>query len=165
MSSRRVFRAVIDGYAPAANPTDIVTLFGGTGGQIIELISWTIHYSADSGATKINASLIKRSSVNTGGTSTVITPVALDGRGQGKHEAVLRKYTANPTNLGTAVGGIGYFRVLEGQAVIFALSDILHSGPQCRNANEGLCLNLGGVTVPGTNPLITNVIEWREFYV
>lgn len=168
MSSWHGFRAVIDGYAPAATPTDIVTLFG-SADKVIELVSWHVFYTAASGATLFDAKLLKRSTANSGGTSSVIVPVSLDSRGQGGHKGVLTKYTANPAGLGTLVGALSFSPVIAtldgGLAVLFRALELPREGARCRGAAEGICLNLGGVTVPGTTVLVTNVIEWRELHV
>lgn len=167
MSSWQGFRAVIDGYAPAATPTDIITLFGDSG-KVIELVSWEIHYTATSGATLFDAKLIKRSTANSGGTSSVITPVALEPQGQGNQRGVLTKYTANPAGLGTAVGTVAYAQIVAavngGRFDLYRAMELPREGVRARGALQGLCLNLNGVTVPGSGVLVTNIIEWRELF-
>ncbi len=89
-------------FTVAASASDVFTISGSATTTIkIYRISLYLTATAGSNATVF---LIRRSSLNTGGTSTLLTNVALDTNNVAS-TAVVRSYTANPT-LGTSVGNL-----------------------------------------------------------
>lgn len=95
----RSYRAAVTALVPAASATDIFTIAGASGKTITVR---TLHCdgSAD-GAQGVVLSVVKRSTLDTGGTSTAPTAIQLNPV-QAAASATLKAYTANPT-LGTAV--------------------------------------------------------------
>jgi hypothetical protein len=152
----------IASFAAAASPTDVVILKG-VAGVVFELISWKIAYTASSGATNFYADLVRRSAAATGGTSATVTGYPLD-TSQVTPALVMTRYTASPT-VGTAVGILYTGRVLAdvtpGMQDFYTAPGIPPEGIRIRGASDYITLNLGGVTVPGSSPLLRMNIQWR----
>lgn len=89
---------------PAATPTDIITI-SGAANMLVRVINLRAHIHTSS-ATLVLGHFIKRSSANSGGTSSAATAISLDSGREGSR-ATVRTYTANPASLGDAVGTLG----------------------------------------------------------
>ena len=89
-------------FTVANSATDVFTI-SGSATKTIYITDITLYLTATTGS---NATIfgIRRSSLNTGGTSTLLTNLLLDTTNSAA-TAVVRSYTANPT-LGTSVGNI-----------------------------------------------------------
>jgi hypothetical protein len=150
----------------AATPTDVFTIYG-SANKVIKILHLSFKATAQQNGF-YNVYAIKRSTANTGGTSSVETAVPLDSA-DAAATATVRTYTANPTALGTAVGTVSIDRVLitntsttpsQDDSIIFA--DGYDSG-KCitlRGTNEGLCVNLNSVSVTG-NAFVFHIM-WTE---
>lgn len=96
----RTYSAAVTGLTVAASPTDVFTITGSASATIrvlrVEISAWQ--------TTVANRAvrLIKRSTANSGGTSTNLTEVPHDSNDAAASATVL-SYTANPT-LGTEIG-------------------------------------------------------------
>lgn len=97
---QNTYHAVFVGAVTATTPTDVFTIAGAAGKKI--RIKYVYVAGEQTTSSTIRVNLIKRSTLDTGGISTVITPVASESS-QAASSAVVRAYTANPT-LGTAIG-------------------------------------------------------------
>lgn len=95
----RSYRAAVTALVPAASATDIFTIAGAAGKTITVR---TLHCDgAADGAQGVVLSVVKRSTLDTGGTSTAPTAIPLNPV-QAAASAALKAYTVNPT-LGTSV--------------------------------------------------------------
>ena len=91
--------------APANNTTDFWQIYG-SDTKTIKILRIEAAYAGDSpSGVSDKFFLIKRSTANSGGTSTVMTNVPLDSN-NASSTAVVRIYTANPSSLGTTVGRV-----------------------------------------------------------
>lgn len=161
--------------APAATTTDFWQIYGSST-KTIKVLRIEAAYAGDSpNAVSDKFFLIKRSTANSGGTSTVVTNVALDSNNAAS-TAVVRIYTANPAGLGTAVGQVhsgllaNTFPTSSGNPVSLAsrssqiIFDHNLTGQPVvlRGTAEGLCLNFNSVKPSATTPLIAVTVFWTE---
>ena len=152
-------------FSYAANGTDIFTI-SGSNTKTIKIKHISIDGTQNATATRV-ISLIKRSTANTGGTSTIITNVPFDSL-NAPATAVVRFYSVNPTTLGTSVGTFHNEKVVIGaataaveDALVFSTTDVtIMQDITLRGANEFLCVNMGGVTSTGNSMNID--ITWTE---
>lgn len=153
-------------YAVAATPTDVFTITG-SAGKIVYITKVTITgtTSAIAGITT-NVTLVKRSALDTGGTSTTITagPYLTGAAATG---ATAKNYTANPTALGAAVFAIKaqrYTFAVAGNQITPLIwefdSSNLTRCPSLSSTTENMAINFGGTTITGSAIAID--IEWIE---
>jgi hypothetical protein len=151
-------------FVSAASATDVFTITG-SASKTIRIHKVKVSGTTTSGsAIKITAQLIKRSTLDTGGTSVVATGVAHDSNSPSA-TAVVRHYTANPTTLGTTVG------VLRADTVAFTGSGITGGVIEwnfedfgqpvvLRGVAQNLAVNFSATTITG--PVISISVEWSE---
>lgn len=165
-SDRFTYSAAATNFAAASTPTDVFTI-AGAANKIIKITKIAISARTTSGSGISTAfDLIKRSTLNTGGTSVVDTNVPHDSLNPAA-SATVRHYTANPSALGTSVGAMRCQRVSvqpsdspttvvewDWGGVRSAQSPIL------RSATENLAINFGSVTISGNLTCI--YVEWTE---
>ena len=164
-SDKRTYSANVSELLAANSPTDIFAITGAANTKI-EIIG--ISFSATKNNTGfIDLKIIKRSTANSGGTSTTLTNVPHDSA-DAASMATVRAYTANPT-LGTAVGEIYSEKTLVPSATAnsargssaISLASTLDSKPiTLRSASEVLAINLNGMTAAGIS--IDASITWVE---
>lgn len=139
---------------PAASATDIFTITG-SATKVVRVTEVSVQCTITTAAA-VAVQLVKRSSANTGGTSTTPTAVAHDSTNPAA-TAVVRAYTANPSALGTVVGPVRATREtwLAPASVANAPRNpfTLYHGLSVvlRGASEVLAVNLNGATVTGGN--------------
>lgn len=150
------------GFTLAATPTDILTIQGAAN-KIVRIKSIIINGNSLSLAA-YPISLIRRSTVHTGGTSTVITA--------GKHDtsdpnsaAVLRYFTANPTP-GTTVATLHIGRVIAASAsnldrLPFQYAWQNDKAILLNGASEFLAINMGATALAGATTMDIDVL-WTE---
>ena len=153
--------------ASALTATDIFTITGAAG--VVSTPKRLIISGIATAATSAVVALIKRTTANTGGTSSTITGVYRDGATTETAKSTVLSYTANPTT-GTATaptgGTIATLIVPLGTAsapVAATVIDLAANGLQdltLRSATDVLAVNLGGVTIAGSSISIT--VEWME---
>jgi len=151
----------------AASCTDFFTLVGSpTKTVLITEILLMPNQTAAGGQTVF---VIKRSADNTGGTSSLITPIPLDSV-DAASGAVARNYSANPAALGAAVGNLYIlflnFATATNGFVATTLQPVYQrksgeKGITLRGVNEVLALNLGAATSAGG--VMRLHIRWVEF--
>lgn len=151
-------------FVSAASATDVFTITG-SASKTIRVHKIKVSGTTTSGsAIKFTASLVKRSTANTGGTSVTATIAPYDST-QAAATAVVRHYTANPSALGTSVG------VLRAESLAVTASgltggviewDLRESGQSVvlRGTTELLCVNFNAATITG--PVFSISIEWSE---
>lgn len=162
--SLAAYRAAAASVTLATSPTDVFTLTGSST-KVVRVRRVVITGTC----TSVSAShviLIKRSSANSGGTSTATTAVPLVSSSPAATATAL-SYTANPASLGTTVGNLdarrGFFPAstayqhftteIEFTSSVFQPITLL-------NANEVLAVNFAGVTITGGS--ISCTFEWTE---
>lgn len=162
--NNQTYSAVITNYVVANNPTDVFTI---TGSATRTITVNEVEISATKTASGVgDILLIKRSTLNTGGTSTILTNVPYDSLNEAA-TATVRYYTANPAALGTAVGTIKSTNYLYNVTTAtpdklefnFGQDDNQHL--VLRGVNESLCVNLNAVTLAGNS--FTVYVEWNEY--
>lgn len=152
-------------FTLVASATDIFTITG-SATKTIKIISIAIN-GVNTGNTNVLVNVIKRSTANTGGTSSTVTGVPNDST-QAAATATVRSYTVNPT-LGTGVGTIrsdyAFFPVLAstnaGTDVDHSFTDSGSRPIYLRGTGEVLAINLGGTLITGTT-LVACDITWTE---
>ena len=161
----QTYKACILGLASAVTATDIFTI-SGSSTKIIKLRDIQVT-GLQSLASTIDMVVIKRSTPDSGGTSTTITAVPVNSNNAAA-TAVIKAYTANPT-LGTLIGNMIATKIFvsDNSKSFTAPSDktLLNVNPlwqpiTLNNANETIAINLNGVTVTGSSFDIS--IIWTE---
>lgn len=150
----------------AANPTDVVTIYG-SATKTIRVRAVTVS-GTNTGNTNAVVRLVKRSAINTGGTSAAGTNVPMDSTSAAATAAVL-SYTANPAALGATVGVVRQRFIFlpalastnVGQDQKFTFSDLSTEALTLRSTTEGLAVNFNGVAIGGTSVAVVT-IEWTE---
>ena len=150
------------GFVPAASATDICTISGSATKNVrVRRVTLTgVGDAVQNRAIAFN----KRSTANSGGTSTTPTVVPYDSAFSAG-TAVVRAYTANPTT-GTLVGMVAdplvlFGNLTTGPATTYeAKFGELGSPIVLRGVAQSLAVNLNGATV--TTPVVTCTIEWTE---
>jgi hypothetical protein len=160
--AKTTFSAGVAGITVAATPTDVFTITGSATKTIrVTLIAID---GTETTATQRNVLLIKRSSANSGGTSTTLADVSHDST-NAAGTATVRYYTANPT-LGTTVGTMRASRLYVGTTtsvsdeVVWDFGDRPAQAIVLRGTGDVLAVNLGGVTSAGNS--FNMYIEWTE---
>jgi hypothetical protein len=160
-TTKASYSAAALAFVPALTATDIFTL---TGSATKTIRITRIQISAtQTTATANNIVLLKRSTANTGGTSTTLTATPLDSANAAA-TAVARSYTANPT-VGTLVGNLRvdklFIPTTTGSPTILDWK----FGEGCqpiylRGVAQVLAVNLNSTTLAGNSFNI--FIEWTE---
>lgn len=148
----------------AAAATDIMAIFGNAS-TIVHVTK--IRVSGIATATGIaDMILIKRSTANSGGTSSNFSLAAHDATDSANSSTPIG-YTANPTP-GTSIGNVRRWY----QSLLASTSDNAYEYELDLDINknkpiilsgtsQGLCINLGGATIAGA--ILNVTIEWIEF--
>jgi hypothetical protein len=163
-SSRQTYSAGIASYAIAGLTTDFCTITG-SATKTIKVKEASIETTG--GGLIDNVLLLKRSTANTGGTSTTLTDVAHDSTNSAG-TAIVRAYTANPTALGTLVGNIRGIKTnsplttssTDPQSLDFKFGDNTEQAIVLRGTGEVLAFNLAGMTITSGNAAC--FFEWTE---
>lgn len=172
--AKATYSSAFFGLVPPASATDIICI-AGSASKTVKLQG--IRLSGSGTAISIPVTLVKRASVNTGGTPAattanpgVVTQIARRDSGNAAATATLISYTANPTIVDTAPTYLESFQMAfaaaaTGPAVVIVLDysrDIvnLQQVPTLKTAAEQICVNFNGSTV--TAPLLTGSITWTE---
>lgn len=148
---------------PAAAATDVFTIIGSASKTVrIRRISASVTTTAGSGLA-LTVQLIKRSTANTGGTSTTPTVVPYDSTNAAA-TAVVRNYTANPT-LGTAVGTVVSRRARAATTGTEVPEAVWIFGGDTQpivlnGVAQQLSINFNGATI--TAPVACFTVEWTE---
>ncbi len=154
-------------FASAATATDLATITG-SATKTIRVLRIRLT-GVQTTASEVNMFVLKRSTANTGGTSTTLTNTPLDSANSAA-TATCRQYTANPTT-GTLVGNIDSFKMDVPPTAVGAnattvsplelnFGDLPGQALILRGTGEVVSLNLNGVTVSGGSFLI--MFEWTE---
>lgn len=169
------FAATKIGLVPAASPTDVFTITGGAT-VVVHVTHIEISGITDSAvAVAADCQLVRRSTANSGGTSTN-SPAIVPFDSADTAVATVLSYTGNPT-LGTLVGTaraalraqklmltLGTYTATDFPPVapiVWDFSDTQGKAPILRGIGEVLAVNLNAVTLVGTVSINISV-EWFE---
>lgn len=164
-TTKQCYSGAARNITPPATPTDIV-IINGSASKTIRVLR--IIMSATQTTAGINEFLfVKRSTANTGGTSSTPTPLPMDSNNAAV-TAVVRQYSVNPTGLGTTVANLQAIKLLTPQSTsttqpqyVIDFTSGLSQGVVLRGTAEGLALNFNGAALPtGLNVACT--FEWTE---
>jgi hypothetical protein len=148
------YGAAVTDLSLVASATDIFCI-NGSASKTIYISHVNLTGSATS-ATKVNVKILKRSTADSGGTSTTLTNVPSDSQIPAG-TAVVKAYTANPT-VGTLVGEYySEHAIFPAEASPNNTATPIHLTFGCngaklmtlRGTNESLCININGETVTG----------------
>lgn len=147
---------------PAATPTDVVTVYG-SATKTVRVKSVVVSGVATT-AGSMDVSLIKRTAVNTGGTSSAPAIASFDSSDPVATSTVAQ-YSVNPTGLGAGVmlatKNLNMGVAGAGGTVIFDFATRDDKALILRGAAEGLAINLNGQAVPAGGK-ITYAVEFEE---
>lgn len=166
-SKEITYRAVGLNIASVLTPTDIFTITG-SGTKTIKVTK--IIVSAQQTTTSLrDVIILKRSTANSGGTSTTMTNVVNDSN-DAAATATVRAYTANPTT-GTLVGNVDTAKIVVDTAAVGANASsppdwvFIFDGQSAkplvlRGTGEVVAVNLNSITSAGG--LWNFTVEWTE---
>lgn len=170
---RATFSATKVGLVTAASATDIFTITGSTSKVVrITRIEATATTTSATPAA-LDVLLVKRSTANSGGTSTGSPTAVPYDSSNAAATATVFSYTANPTTgtlVGTALRGAKFFQTLGTYtATDFPTKDSLiwdfgnrpSQAPALRSTSEVLAVNLNGASATATASFDL-MIEWTE---
>lgn len=164
LRTKNTYSSTTVGLATALTATDIYTITG-SATKTVKINKIRISATRSTSTTN-DVLLIKRSTANSGGTSTNEAEIPLDSQNSAASATVL-SYTANPT-LGTTVGTLRANKQFV-NSLGSGPSDIVewvwdlagNSQPvTLRGINDVLAINLNGATI--TTPSYTIYCEWTE---
>jgi hypothetical protein len=157
------YSAASSGFVSAALATDLFNIVG-SGTKTIRVTRLIVSGTTTSGSPiTVSASLIKRSTLNTGGTRVVASNVSHDSTNAAATASV-GHYTTNPTILGTSVGNSRSQRItfnstgITGGSVIWEFID--GQPITLRGTTQQLAINFNATTVTGS--LVSISVEWQE---
>lgn len=160
-SFRRAYSTSSGAFTPPATPTDMATITGSASATIRVIRA---RLSTTQTVAGINIfHLIKRSTANSGGTSSALTAIPNDSSAVAASATCL-SYTANPT-LGSAVGTLSRLNLLSP-----ALASVINSlqtyefGPSgivLRGITQVLAFSFAGAALP-TGLSINVDFDWTE---
>lgn len=145
---------------PAASATDVFAITG-TATKLVRIQRLSVTGTQTTGGA-VTLSVVRRSTANTGGTSSTPTAVKSDTTKAGPY-ADLKYYTANPTTgtlVGTAYAEAVFLASTTAGGDAFNWLPWRTGGCALRGTSEVVALSLGGVTVTGGS--LTIAIEWTE---
>jgi hypothetical protein len=151
----QVYSVGVAGLVPAAAATDIFCVTG-SATKTVNIQQFQISGIATAAAA-VDVVVVKRSTANTGGTSTTPTIVPLDSANAAV-TAVVNAYTANPTT-GTLVGNVAARKITIATAAaaipimptIFEFVSPKLQGLTLRGTAQVACLNWNGQTNAGNS--------------
>lgn len=163
-SKDQTYSCTFSQFTAGATPTDVFVLTG-SATKTIKILRITLSGTQTTESIR-EVILLKRSTLNTGGTVTSPTIVPMDSTNNAA-TAVANGYTANAAVLGTLIGNLYCHRLYIPETTkVTALEMFKYPHNELgqpitlRGANQMIALNLGGVTSPGN--LLCCTITWSE---
>lgn len=158
----RTYSAAVTALAPASSATDLITL-SGVAGKSIQLRKVTCSGISTAAAAAV-LKVVKRSTLDTAGTSTSPTAVPLNSA-QPAAQAVIKQYTANPT-VGTAVGDVASGELVTGPAASATgnpplVFDFTNQQVFLNSATELVAVNGNGASL-SAGAALNCTVEWQE---
>lgn len=151
----------------AANPTDVLVI-SGSATKTVRIIGILFDLGNLTSNNQVTLRVVKRSSANTGGTSTLHNGVSCDSTSPAA-TATVRAYTANPTvgaQVGIAVSqsisNTDKTNPAAGFPVQLFSFGMIH-GKACvlRGVNESVAINFNGVAI-ANNSTANATVVWQE---
>ena len=161
--TKPTFSAGTIGFTPVATPTDFWTIIG-SASKTVRVLRVTVTGIATAAAS-IGIQLIKRSSANTGGTTSTLT-IAPHDSNDAAATAVVSTYSVNPTGLGTSIGLVRAKTLNLGAAgaageIVFDFGTRNSRAVVLRGVAQALALNWNGAAVPA-GTVLTIDVEFSE---
>lgn len=161
-----------EGYTAYATPTDMLTLQNSSANVILRVLQCRLLVNETTGTLR-TAYFLKRSTLNTGGTLSNPTKIALDSASAAS-AATLNLYTAAPTT-GTLIGNIGIHRFLTTATTAAPATSQLASSypisfadswnkPVVLRQNEAFSVNWGGNAIGAGHTSWWDIIWTEETY-
>lgn len=138
LNSRATF-AVSATFTPAANPSDLIAIYG-SASKFVRVLKFEI-VTTNTAAGSQQFLLIRRNAVNTGGNFVAQTPVTMDSSDGIAATASVGHYTTNPSALGTSAGTIAIKRIASPAAVPASFAGVMEDA-SCDFAKDFLYNNL-----------------------
>jgi hypothetical protein len=160
----KTFVANAVALVPVAAATDIVTLAGSTTATKVVRVKRVSITGTQTTGGQVTIQLIRRSAVNTGGTSSGITAAKFDTNYT--YSASMLAWTANPTGLGASAGVVDVQTVYIGTTTTTGDIYIWTPGSEpnqafvLKTSSDLLAVSLGGATVTGGSLNVS--IQWTE---
>ena len=173
-TTKATYAAASSFTTPAAATTDFWQIYG-SGTKTIKVLRVEAAYTSGNTSTSDQFFLIKRSTANSGGTSSVVTNVPMDANDSAA-TATVRIYTANPSSLGTSVGNVASGTLISvvnagsaytvpqspcGAQVIFD-HKLTGEPVVLRGTGQGLTLNFNATIPASSTPKIAITVYWTE---
>jgi hypothetical protein len=167
MTVNAQYHASSSHFSVTGTANDIFTI-NGSNSALIRVVK--IGISSTQSTAGINIiNLVKRKTVNSGGTAVPVNIVA-DDSSSNNASAIVTEYKVSPTS-GTLVGNLESFTLnstdgsstLPAQFIIINFTIGTEDPMILNNANESLSWNLGGITPP-TGLRILAFVKWTEQY-
>lgn len=155
------YAAAAAAVTPAATPTDIVNLKGSATKTVYVTRVRLVGLATTKGVLAMQ--LLKRSTANSGGTSTTPTPVPYDSD-NGSATAVVNQYSANPTVgsvVGSAIAAENLSMAVAGDSTGHIDWDFRDNPIVLRGVAESVSINGSGGAVP-SGGAIGYAIEFYE---
>lgn len=162
---------------PAASPTDVFTKAGSSTKTVYIQRVELFYYDSSAYHVPIPVKLIKRSTLDTGGTSTSATAVPYDSGFSAATSTAMKCFTANPSGLGTAVGDITSQWAINEPGVVgtqynstmvdktptrILFDHVRDNGPiVLRGTSENIAVNLGSTSIATTARMGCRIV-YRE---
>jgi hypothetical protein len=164
--TRATFRYVAQDITPVATATDVLVLTG-SATKVIRVTKVEVVGTATT-ASIYDHYIIKRTTANTGGTSSSVTAAKSDSADDAQ-TAALKLYTANPSAVGTGIAIEAHKTYLSASATpgAAALPSSYEFGVRndkaivLRGTSESLAINFNGQAVPSGASLYLS-FEWTE---
>ena len=164
--TRATFRYVAQDITPVATATDVLVLTG-SATKVIRVTKVEVVGTATI-ASIYDHYIVKRTTANTGGTSTNVTAAKSDSADDAQ-TAALALYTANPSAVGTGIAVEAHKTYLSASATpgAAALPSSYEFGVRndkaivLRGTSESLAINFNGQAVP-TGASLYLSFEWTE---
>ena len=158
------YSVVIRNLTIASLATDFISI-SGSATKTIKINE--IQFSATASSAQVKDLIIlKRKTLNTGGTSTFCNPIALDSNSP-VCTAIIKAYTVNPTTLGTLIGEVRVAKYQFNSSnslpdyIEYKFNENNNQHLTLRGLNESVSLNLNAQTVNGAN--VDCYIEFDEY--
>lgn len=158
------YSAAILALAPASSATDFFSI-SGVAGKSINVRKITCS-GISTAAAAAAIQVVKRSALNTTGTSTTPAKVSYNSNYGLTAGAIVRAYTANPGALGTLVGAVANGELVTGPAASATgnpplVFDFTNQNVFLNSATELLALNANAASF-SSGAALNCAVEWQE---
>lgn len=146
---KSAYAVVMTGITPAASATDLFTIIG-SGTKTVRIRELIVYGTQTTGST-VPIFIVKRSTADTGGSSTTGTAIPFSSS-DAAATAVVKAYTANPS-VGTPIGNLSYdvpfVAITQDILLSFDFNLLPYQVYTLNSAAETIAVNLNAATVSG----------------